>query len=70
LLPIGAKVKSCYKGQKTSSSNKKMNNEIVAIYCVCDDMLKAMNHRSDAQQQMSDAEVMTITIGTYYPNQL
>ena len=39
-----------------------MNNEIVAIYCLCDDILKAMNHRSDKQQQMSDAEVMTTAI--------
>jgi Transposase DDE domain len=39
-----------------------MNNEIVAIYCLCDDILKAMNHRSDVQQQMSDAEVMTTAI--------
>jgi Transposase DDE domain len=39
-----------------------MNNEIVAIYCLCDDILKAMNHHSDEQQQMSDAEVMTTAI--------
>lgn len=39
-----------------------MNNEIVAIYCLCDDILKAMNHRADEQQQMSDAEVMTTAI--------
>ncbi len=39
-----------------------MNNEIVAIYCLCDDILKAMNHPSDQQQQMSDAEVMTTAI--------
>jgi hypothetical protein len=39
-----------------------MNNEIVAIYCLCDDILNAMNHRSDVQQQMSDAEVMTTAI--------
>lgn len=39
-----------------------MNNEIVAIYCLCDDILKAMNHSSDGQQQMSDAEVMTTAI--------
>ncbi len=39
-----------------------MNNEIVAIYCLCDDILKAMNHRSDEQQQMSDVEVMTTAI--------
>ncbi|MCA6568380.1 MAG: IS982 family transposase, partial [Pseudanabaena sp. M065S1SP2A07QC] len=36
-----------------------MNDEIVAIYCLCDDILRAMNHKSDIQQQMSDAEVMT-----------
>ena len=39
-----------------------MNNEIVAIYCLCDDILKVMNHSSDGQQQMSDAEVMTTAI--------
>ena len=39
-----------------------MNNQIVAIYCLCDDILTAMNHRSDKQQQMSDAEVMTTAI--------
>ena len=36
-----------------------MNNEIVAIYCLCDDMLRAMNHQGEPQEQMSDAEVMT-----------
>lgn len=39
-----------------------MNDEIVAIYCLCDDILQAMNHRGDEQQQMSDAEVMTTAI--------
>lgn len=39
-----------------------MDNEIVTIYCLCDDILKAMNHQSDEQQQMSDAEVMTTAI--------
>ena len=39
-----------------------MNDEIVAIYCLCDDILRAMNHQSDIQQQMSDAEVMTTAI--------
>ncbi|WP_271253293.1 transposase [Pseudanabaena sp. Chao 1811] len=39
-----------------------MNDEIVAIYCLCDDILRAMNHRDDSQQQMSDAEVMTTAI--------
>ena len=39
-----------------------MNDEIVAIYCLCDDILQAMNHQGDIQQQMSDAEVMTTAI--------
>ncbi len=39
-----------------------MNNEIVAIYCLCDDIRRAMNHQSDPQQQVSDAEVMTTAI--------
>jgi hypothetical protein len=39
-----------------------MNDEIIAIYCLCDDILKAINHRCDPQQQMSDAEVMTTAI--------
>lgn len=39
-----------------------MNDEIVAIYCLCDDILQAMNHRGDPQQEMSDAEVMTTAI--------
>ncbi|MBD2316372.1 hypothetical protein [Phormidium tenue] len=39
-----------------------MNDEIIAIYCLCYDILKAMNHRGDEQQQMSDGEVMTTAI--------
>lgn len=39
-----------------------MDSEIVAIYCLCDDLLKAMRHREDRQCQMSDAEVMTTAI--------
>ena len=39
-----------------------MKDEIIAIYCLCDDILKAMNHQEDSQQQISDAEVMTTAI--------
>ena len=39
-----------------------MDTEIIAYYCVCDDLLKAMNHVEDRQCQMSDAEVMTTAI--------
>ena len=37
-----------------------MDTEIIAIYCLCDDFLKAMHHVEDRQQRMSDAEVMTV----------
>jgi hypothetical protein len=39
-----------------------MDTEIIAVYCLCDDMLKAMHHIEDRQRQMSDAEVMTTAI--------
>ena len=39
-----------------------MDTEIIAIYCLCDDLLKAMHHVDDGQCQMSDAEVMTTAI--------
>jgi len=39
-----------------------MDTQIIAIYCVCDDLLKAMDQRDDRQCQMSGAEVMTTAI--------
>jgi len=39
-----------------------MDSQIVAVFCLCDDMLKALGHHEDPQCQMSDAEVMTIAI--------
>lgn len=39
-----------------------MDERIIAIYCLCDDCLKAMHHREDVQCQMTDAEVMTTAI--------
>jgi hypothetical protein len=36
-----------------------MDEKIIATYCLCDDLLKAMHHQDDSQCQMSDAEVMT-----------
>lgn len=39
-----------------------MDSQIVAIYCICDDILKGLHHREDAQCQMSDAEIMTTSI--------
>lgn len=39
-----------------------MDTQIVAIYCICDDILKGLYHFEDKQRQMSDAEVMTTSI--------
>lgn len=39
-----------------------MDTQIIAIFCMCDDMLKALLHRDDRQSQMTDAEVMTTAI--------
>lgn len=39
-----------------------MDTQIVAIFCICDDILKGLRHSEDKQRQMSDAEVMTTSI--------
>jgi hypothetical protein len=39
-----------------------MDTQIVAVFCLCDDMLKALHHEEDPQSQISDAEVMTTAI--------
>lgn len=39
-----------------------MEDQIVATYCLCDDVLKALDHYEDPQRQMRDAEVMTTAI--------
>ena len=39
-----------------------MDDSVLAIYCLCDDLLKALLHQEDPQRQMSDAEVMTTAI--------
>lgn len=36
-----------------------MDHTIVLVYCLCDDLLKALGHKEDPQCCMSDAEVMT-----------
>jgi DDE family transposase len=36
-----------------------MDDKIIAIFCLCDDLLKAMPHHEDGQCQMNDAEIMT-----------
>jgi hypothetical protein len=39
-----------------------MVNEIIAIYAITDDLLKAMGHREDPRTVMSDAEVITTAL--------
>ena len=39
-----------------------MDEEIVAIFCLCDDYLRSRRRREDAQRRMSDAEVMTTAL--------
>lgn len=39
-----------------------MDRRIIAVYCVCDDYLKSIQHREDRQCRMSDAEVMTTAL--------
>lgn len=39
-----------------------MDTQIIAIFCLCDDMLKGLHHFEDHQRQMSDAEIMTTAI--------
>jgi hypothetical protein len=36
-----------------------MDDKIIATFCLCDDLLKAMHHQKDQQCQLNDAEVMT-----------
>lgn len=39
-----------------------MDEKIIATYCLCDDLLKAMHHRENAQCQMHDAAVITTAL--------
>jgi hypothetical protein len=38
-----------------------MDEKILAIYCLCADVLPALGHAEDPQQKMRDAEVITTT---------
>lgn len=39
-----------------------MDTQLITIYCLCDDLLQALNHTEDQQRQVSDAEVMTTAL--------
>jgi hypothetical protein len=36
-----------------------MDDNIIALFCLCDDLLKAMHHQEDCPCQMNDAAIMT-----------
>ncbi len=39
-----------------------MDDQIITIYVLCDETLRALGHREDAQCQVSDAEIMTMAL--------
>jgi Transposase DDE domain len=39
-----------------------MDDKIIATFCLCDDLLKAMHHQENDQCQMYDAEIMTTVL--------
>lgn len=39
-----------------------MDTQLITIYCLCDDLLQAFDHKPNAQRSMSDAEVMTTAL--------
>jgi hypothetical protein len=50
-------------GDKTDPfTGKPVDIQIMTIYCLYDDMLKAFHHRDDPQCQMTDAEVLTTAL--------
>jgi hypothetical protein len=43
-----------------------MDDKIIATFCLCDDLLKALHHHEDRQCQMNDAEIMTTAFMASY----
>jgi hypothetical protein len=39
-----------------------MYESTIAIYSFVDDLLKALNHKTDVRQQVSDAQVITVAV--------
>jgi hypothetical protein len=39
-----------------------MDTQITVVYCLCEDLLRALHHPEDPQCEMSDAEVLTTAI--------
>ena len=45
-----------------------METQIIELYCIIEDFLKAINFKDDSQAKMSSAEIMTVVIfaGWYF----
>ena len=39
-----------------------MDTQMVFVYCLCDDLLKALQHGEDRQCRVSDAEILTVAL--------
>jgi hypothetical protein len=39
-----------------------MDDKIIATFCLCDDLLKAIHHQEDCQCQLNDTEIMTTAL--------
>jgi hypothetical protein len=39
-----------------------MNSQILRVFCLCDDLLKALRHPEDPPCEVSDAEVKTTAV--------
>jgi len=48
--------------QTQNHSQKEMRTQIITLYCLCDDFLRARRWRDDPQAKMSTAEVMTVSL--------
>jgi hypothetical protein len=46
----------------TTSQEGHMDSQILSVFCLCDDLLKALYHFEDPQCQFNDAEVMTTAL--------
>ena len=44
-----------------------MDDQIVALSCLCDDLLKALDHAEDPQRHLSDAAIMTTAVVAALP---
>ena len=39
-----------------------MLNEIITVYAIADDLLRAIGHKEDSRRDMSDAEIITTAL--------